>query len=141
MGLYWHICCQILAHQILKTPAIFGRCLHKQRIFEISTCGTHLLLPSWLNPFPRDFILAFQLPVCLCLSHLVFCLVHEKMGFSHFTSPPLLISGCCSQTSCPCVRRIAMLFPCCPCHLSLRATLLPARRSLLFLCICGAEGP
>lgn len=87
MGRYWSICYQILAHQILKTPAIFGRCLHKQRVFERSTSGTHLLLPSWINVFPRDFRLAFQLTFCLYLNHLVFCLMREMVGFSHFSSP------------------------------------------------------
>lgn len=77
---------------MLKTLAIFGCCLHKQRVFERSMSGTHLFLPSWLNLFPRDFILPFQLTVCLYYSHFIFCLMLEEMGFCHFSSPSLLIS-------------------------------------------------
>lgn len=80
---------------MLKTLAIFGCCLHKQRVFERSTSGTHLFLPSWLNLFPRDFVLAFQLTVvCLYLyfSHFIFCLILEETGFCNFSSPSFLIS-------------------------------------------------
>lgn len=61
----------------------------------------HLLLPSGLNLFPRDLILAFQLTVCLYFSHLVFCLMHEKTRFSHFGSHPFSYLKMGSQTKFP----------------------------------------
>lgn len=64
----------------------------------------HLLLPSGLNLFPRDLILAFQLTVCLYFSHLVFCLMHEKTRFSHFGSHPFSSLKMRSQTKSPACR-------------------------------------
>lgn len=43
-----------------------------------------------------------------------------------------------SQTSCPCVQRIVMLFVCCPCHLRLLCDIFLGRR--LFALIHRAEG-
>lgn len=86
---------------LIKYLKLQQYCLHKQRVFERPTSGMHLLLPSGLNLFPRDLILAFQLTVCLYFSHLVLSSRAWGRRFSHFGSHPFSYLKMRSQTKSP----------------------------------------